>query len=37
MQYENFVPHQLDTRFGGFYVNMGKLEFKPAEDLENDE
>ena len=32
-QYENFVPHRLDTRFGGFYINTGSLEFKPAEDL----
>lgn len=31
MQYENYVPHQLDTRFGGFYINTGKLEFKPTE------
>lgn len=37
MQYENYVPHQLDTKFGGFYINTGRLDFKRAEDLDDDE
>ncbi|XP_064405215.1 ubinuclein-2-like isoform X3 [Halichondria panicea] len=31
--YEDFVPDNVDTKFGGFYVNTGELEFKAAEDI----
>jgi len=36
LQYEDFVPPQVDTQFGGFYVNTGELEFKSMWGL-NDE
>lgn len=34
--YEDFVPPQVDTKFGGFYVNTGDLEFKETQDMEED-
>lgn len=34
LQYEDFVPPQVDTKFGGFYVNTGDLEFKETQDME---
>eukprot|EP00731_Ephydatia_muelleri_P037405 Em0460g5a len=35
--YEDYVPPQLDTKCGGFYINTGVLEFKTLEDEDNEE
>jgi hypothetical protein len=35
--YEDFVPPQVDTKFGGFYVNTGDLEFRTVWQTEEDE
>ena len=37
LQYEDFVPPQVDTKFGGFYVNTGDLEFRTVWQTEEDE
>jgi ubinuclein len=35
--YEDFVPPQVDTKFGGFYVNTGDLEFTAVSQAGDDE
>ena len=34
MQYEDFVPPQVETALGGFYINTGQLDFKCRTDLD---
>lgn len=34
LQYEDFVPPQVDTVLGGFYINTGTLDFKCRDDLD---
>lgn len=34
-QYDEFVPASLTTRFGGFYVNSGVLQFRLTSDPED--
>ena len=34
VQYEDFVPPQVETVHGGFYINTGQLDFKCRTDLD---
>ena len=36
LQYEDYVPPQVDTQLGGFYVNTGNLEFKEVREAEDE-
>jgi hypothetical protein len=34
LQYDEYVPKALTTKFGGFYVNIGVLDFREVSDVE---